>query len=227
MNECPVPARFLLGFEHLGLKKMGTDTIGNQSWTLTVVRDYKSANDNDIAEAKFAYGRTASELEDEDRCSALLPTGLMHLLTRAELTREALESGFIAEMSARPQRGEEWVCFERAAVCTHEIPGLHFGPTVAFYALEDGEEFFEMVELGMAREDTTLPLRVWLRVSEMDGGTLAWVIDSELLKGDEMHQTSLDVWFDLEEFTSMKGKEPWKRKSLSLPGPPSQPYEFR
>lgn len=206
---------------------MGTNTIGNQSWTLTTVRDYASANVNDIAQAKFAYGRTAIELEAEDRSSAKLPTGLIHLLARAELTREALESGFTTEISARSQRGEEWVCFEQAATGTRRFPGLSFGPTTAIYVVEGGEDVFEMVELCGPMDGASLPKQIWLRVSEMDHCRLAWVIDSDLLKGEEGHQMSLDHWFDIDdELTTKKGEEPMKRRALPLPGPPNEPYEF-
>tara|TARA_B100000029_G_C17504477_1_gene933934 strand:+ start:751 stop:1374 length:624 start_codon:yes stop_codon:yes gene_type:complete len=206
---------------------MGTNTIGNQSWTLTTVRDYASANVNDIAQAEFAYGRTALELEAEDRSSAKLPTGLIHLLARAELTREALESGFTTEISARSQSGEDWVCFEQAAIGTRRIPGLPFGPTIAIYVVEEGEDVFEMVELCGPRNGESLPKRIWLRVSEMDPCRLAWVIDSELLKGDEGHQMRLDHWFDIDdELNTKKGEELMERRALPLPGPPNEPYEF-
>ena len=73
---------------------MGTNTIGNQNWKLTLIRDYTVSQQNEIEYAMFGYGRTASELEDETRESAHLPTGLIHLLERSKLTSEALESGF-------------------------------------------------------------------------------------------------------------------------------------
>jgi len=206
---------------------MGTNTIGNQSWTLTTVRDYASAKVNDITQAKFTYGRTAIELENEDRDSAMLPSGLIHLLSRAELTREALESGFTTEFSARSQRGEDWVCFERTAVSTRRIPGLPFGPTMAFYVVEDGEDYFEMVELCGPKEGSSLPSRIWLRVTEMDPTRLAWVIDSDLLKAEDGHQMKLDHWMEIDDgLMTRKGEEPWKRRALPLPGPPHEPYEF-
>jgi hypothetical protein len=46
---------------------MGTNTIGNQNWKLTLIRDYTVSQKNAIEVAMFAYGRTASELEDETR----------------------------------------------------------------------------------------------------------------------------------------------------------------
>ena len=69
---------------------MGTNTIGNQNWKLTLIRDYTVSQQNEIEYAMFGYGRTASELEDETRESAHLPTGLIHLLERSKLTSEAL-----------------------------------------------------------------------------------------------------------------------------------------
>ena len=43
------------------------DTIGRQSWTLTVVRDFKSSLDEEIEWEKFYYGRTSEELEDKEK----------------------------------------------------------------------------------------------------------------------------------------------------------------
>ena len=64
---------------------MGTNTIGNQNWKLTLIRDYTVSQKNSIEVAMFAYGRTASELEDEDkRIQHHLPTGLIHLLDRSK-----------------------------------------------------------------------------------------------------------------------------------------------
>ena len=64
---------------------MSTNTIGRQSWTLTVVRDFKSSLDEDIQWEKFSYGRTSDELEDEERTPKHLPSGLVYLLTRMNL----------------------------------------------------------------------------------------------------------------------------------------------
>ena len=53
---------------------MGMNTIGRQSWTLTVVRDFKSSLDEDIEWERFRYGRTSDELDNEDRKPAFLPS---------------------------------------------------------------------------------------------------------------------------------------------------------
>ena len=46
---------------------MVTNTIGRQSWTLTIVRDFKSSLDEEIEWEKFYYGRTSEELEELPR----------------------------------------------------------------------------------------------------------------------------------------------------------------
>ena len=154
---------------------MGTDTIGNQNWKLTLIRDYTVSQKNAIEVAMFAYGRTASELEDETRESAHLPTGLIHLLDRSKLTSEALESGFTTEISTSNQDGEDWYCFTRTALAVKTLPGIPFQPTRAFYVIEDGEQFFEMIDLSCKRQETSLPLKIWMRVTEIEVDALAWL----------------------------------------------------
>lgn len=204
---------------------MGTNTIGNQNWKLTLIRDYKVSQKNEIEDAMFAYGRTASELEDETRESAHLPTGLIHLLDRTELTSEAMESGFITEISTSNQDGEDWHCFTRTALGVKTLPGIPFQPTRAFYVIEDGEQFFEMIDLSCRRQETSLPLKIWMRVIEIEVDALAWAIDSNFYLCDGGHQTTLDSWIDL-------GKQRPNRQKFSrlpplpLPGPPDEEYTF-
>jgi hypothetical protein len=204
---------------------MGTNTIGNQNWKLTLIRDYKVSQKNEIEDAMFAYGRTASELEDETRESAHLPTGLIHLLDRTELTSEAMESGFITEISTSNQDGEDWHCFTRTALGVKTLPGIPFQPTRAFYVIEDGEQFFEMIDLSCRRQETSLPLKIWMRVIEIEVDALAWAIDSNFYSCDGGHQSTLDSWIDL-------GKHGTNRQNFSklpplpLPGPPDEEYTF-
>ena len=204
------------------MRNMGTNTIGRQSWTLTAVRDFKSTLDEDIEWEKFSYGRTSDELEQEERMPAYLPSGLVYLLARANLTSQALESGFVTEMSSYPKIGEEWVCFDRIVISSLLPP---FGPTVARYAVEDGEDSIEVVELMCSGE--SLPAKLWLRVVELDFNAIAWLIESELSVGKHKGQTTLDDWCEIGEVTRLARNKPWKRKQLPLPGPPKEPYKFR
>ena len=205
---------------------MGTNTIGNQNWKLTLIRDYTVSQQNEIECTMFAYGRTASELEDETRESAHLPTGLIHLLERTKLTSEALESGFTTEISTSTQDGEDWHCFTRTASAVKTLPGIPFQPTRAFYVIEDGEQFFEMIDLSCISQETTLPLKIWLRVIEIEADALAFAIDSNFYSCDGGHQTTLDVWIDFgsnqPNINDSSNKIP-----LPLPGPPDEPYKFR
>ena len=200
---------------------MGTNTIGRQSWTLTAVRDFKSALDEDIEWEEFSYGRTSDELEEEDRRTAFLPSGIVYLLVRANLASEALESGFVTEMCSYPKNGEEWVCFERIVLSSIHPP---FGPTIARYAVEDGEDSVEMIQL---RCGESLPKKLWLRVVELDPSTMAWLIDSDLSLGKHKGQSTLDDWCEIGEVTRNARNKPWKRQQLALPGPPSKSYKFR
>ena len=205
---------------------MGTDTIGNQNWKLTLIRDYTVSQKNAIEVAMFAYGRTASELEDETRESAHLPTGLIHLLDRSKLTSEALESGFTTEISTSNQDGEDWYCFTRTALAVKTLPGIPFQPTRAFYVIEDGEQFFEMIDLSCKRQETSLPLKIWMRVIEIEIDALAWAIDSKFYSCDGGHQTTLDTWIDLGPHVDNCNNSN-KMPPLPLPGPPDEPYKFR
>ena len=200
---------------------MGTNTIGRQSWTLTAVRDFKSALDEDIEWEEFSYGRTSDELEEEDRRTAFLPSGILYLLVSANLTSEALESGFVTEMCSYPKSGDGWVCFERIVLSSIHPP---FGPTIARYAVEDGEDSVEMIQL---RCGESLPKKIWLRVVELDPSTMAWLIDSNLSLGKTKDQSTLDDWCDIGEVTRNARNKPWERKQLNLPGPPSKSYKFR
>ena len=174
----------------------------------------------------FGYGRTASELEDETRESAHLPTGLIHLLERSKLTSEALESGFTTEISTSIQDGRDWHCFTRTALAVKKLPGIPFQPTRAFYVIEDGEQFFEMIDLSCISQETTLPLKIWLRVIEIEADALAFAIDSNFYSCDGGHQTTLDAWIDFgsnqPNINDSSNKIP-----LPLPGPPDEPYKFR
>ena len=205
---------------------MGTNTIGNQNWKLTLIRDYTVSQKNEIEDAMFAYGRTASELEDKTRESAHLPTGLIHLLDRTELTSEALESGFTTEISTSNQDGEDWHCFTRTALAVKTLPGIPFQPIRAFYVIEDGEQFFEMIDLSCRRQETSLPLKIWIRVIEIEVDALAWAIDSDFYSCDGGHQTTLDTWIDLGSHLANCNNST-KMPPLPLPGPPDEPYEFR
>jgi hypothetical protein len=204
---------------------MGTNTIGNQNWKLTLIRDYTVSQKNEIEDAMFAYGRTASELEDDTRESAHLPTGLIHLLDRSKLTSEALESGFTTEISTSNQDGEDWHCFTRTALAVKTLPGIPFQPTRAFYVIEDGEQFFEMIDLSCRSQETSLPLKIWMRVIEIEVDALAWAIDSNFYSCDGGHQTTLDSWIDLGKH-GLNQQKFSKLPPLPLPGPPDEEYTF-
>ena len=128
---------------------MGMNTIGRQSWTLTVVRDFKSSLDEDIEWERFRYGRTSDELENEDRKPAFLPSGLIYLLNRANLVAETLETGFVAELCSFDSNGFDCVCIERIDFISI-LPPL--GQTVATYIVVNGIDAIECVVLSCCGE---------------------------------------------------------------------------
>ena len=106
------------------------------------------------------------------------------------------------------------------------LPGIPFQPIRAFYVIEDGEQFFEMIDLSCRRQETSLPLKIWMRVIEIEVDALAWAIDSDFYSCDGGHQTTLDTWIDLEPHVAICNNST-KMPPLPLPGPPDEPYEFR
>ena len=115
---------------------MGTN-IGRQTWTLTVMEHLPE-------EEKFDWGRNTYELLDDERPPKFLPSGLVHLLVRYGIISEAMETGFVVEISSRARPLREWVCFERMAIGNRDSRP---GPKVGHYAVSGGTESFEMIEV--------------------------------------------------------------------------------
>jgi hypothetical protein len=206
---------------------MSKDTISKTTWTLTVIRDYESGMTGEIEEAKFAYGRTSNEMSNECRYRLKLPTGLIHLLKRAKLSEEALETGFMIEMTGSPQKEDDWELCKFTISAMQPIPGIGVGPVRGLYAVEGSASVFEMVDLAPPFEQSRLPKQLWLRVSELPEPTLAWVLSQEFLKGGDTEQMSLHAWFDFGDAKPKQDDEDGEDTALPLPGPSSKSYVFR
>ena len=205
---------------------MSRDTIAKTKWTLTVIRDYESGTTDEIEEAKFAFGRTSNEMSNECRYRLKLPTGLIHLLKRAKLSEEALETGFMIEMTGSPQKEDDWELCKFTISAMQPIPGIGVGPVRGLYVVEDSESVFEMVDLAPPCEQSRLPKQLWLRVSELPEPTLAWVLSQEFLKGGDTEQMSLHAWFDFGDAKPKQADEDGEDKALPLPVPSSKAYDF-
>jgi len=205
---------------------MSRDTIAKTKWTLTVIRDYKSGTTDEIEEAKFAFGRTSTEMCDECRCRLKLPSGLVHLLQRAKLREEALETGFMIEMTGSPQKEDDWELCKFTISAMQPIPGIGVGPVRGLYVVEDSESVFEMVDLAPPYAPSSLPTKLWVRVSELPEPTLAWVLSKEYLDGGETEQLTLHAWTDFGDAKPKQADEDGEDKALPLPGPSSKAYDF-
>ena len=205
---------------------MSRDTIAKTTWTLTVIRDYESGTTDEIEEAKFAFGRTSTEMRDECRCRLKLPSGLVHLLQRAKLSEEALETGFMIEMTGSPQKEDDWELCKFTISAMQPIPGMGVGPVRGLYVVEDSESVFEMVDLAPPCAPPSLPTKLWVRVSELPAPTLAWVLSKEYLDGGDTEQMSLHAWFDFGDAKPKQADEDGEDKALPLPGPSSKAYDF-
>ena len=206
---------------------MSKDTITKTTWTLTVIRDYESGMNDEIEEAKFAFGRTSNEMSNECRYRLKLPTGLIHLLKRAKLSEEALETGFMIEMTGSPQKEDDWELCKFTISAMQPIPGMGVGPVRGLYVVEDSESVFEMVDLAPPCAPPSLPTKLWVRVSELPAPTLAWVLSKEYLDGGDTEQMSLHAWFDFGDAKPKQADEDGEDKALPLPGPSSKSYVFR
>ena len=205
---------------------MSRDTIAKTKWTLTVIRDYESETTDEIEEAKFAFGRTSTEMCDECRCRLKLPSGLVHLLQRAKLREEALETGFMIEMTGSPQKEDDWELCKFTISAMQPIPGIGVGPVRGLYVVEDSESVFEMVDLAPPCAPPSLPTKLWVRVSELPAPTLAWVLSKEYLDGGETEQLTLHAWTDFGDAKPKQADEDGEDKALPLPGPSSKAYDF-
>ena len=198
---------------------MGMNTVGTHTWTLTMVRS-KPGRDEEVEEEEFGWGRTTYELLDEERPAKFLPSGLVYLLQRAGIVTEAMETGFVTEISSKPKPLREWVCFERLAIGNRDSRP---GPKVGYFAVSGGCESFEMIEVFYAEE---LPKKIWLRAVELDLRRLGWLVDSGLMERREKVQATLDEWCVIEN-TNWGANEPiHKRERIILPGPPGEEIGF-
>ena len=199
---------------------MDRDPTAKLTWTVTLVPDVDDANFGDIDRTAFHYGRTHNEI-DENSVPLPLSTGLRHVLKESEMVEQALESGFVVEMCSAPQgRDEGWFCFPLAMIGKDENR-LPFTIERGVYVDEESTSSVEMIHVNPCCP-SKLPGTVWVRVIELPGHTLAWVLDSGLLATEGGVQTSLHDFFDI-------GSAPEQAdptNTLPLPGPPDQPYRF-
>ena len=202
---------------------------------MSLVRDY-SPTAKKIEAATFYFGRDLDELvprtspmgrllalskeetsEDgyRNREVRKLPTGLISLLGSAGLTDNALEAGFLVEMTrSKPGLEASWVRFVRLAegvAMERSVFGGRERCTRVAYVESGTTNSMEFVPLD---PHEPMPPSIWARVTELPDEIMEGVIAEEILSQSGGSQTTLDEFMDLglEKLHS-------RARVLVLPGP--------
>jgi len=196
---------------------MRRNTTTTLTWTLTVIPEVDAPPLDHIDHASFRYGRTNDELESPHwEKSSPMPSGILHVVKESELEGDALETGFVIEMSSRrKQKSKGWFMFQCALLCSKKGRFSRRG----VYVCAETANSMEMMNLSCC-PPKKLPKAIWVRTLPLPEQTLAWVLSSAL-RGSDLTQMGLSDFSDLGILPT-----PPPGKPLALPGPPNDPYEF-
>ena len=190
----------------------------SKNWGLTCVRNYSpSAKSIDVA--TFYFGRDMDELNPDSRASRVermiavsredsiqapnilddvrkLPSGIISMLDLANLTEEALESGFHIDMTSQNPGSESgWTKLIMLADGSEKRRGI-FGRTChqkrVCYMETDSESTMEFIPLAPEK----MPKVLWAKVTEIPPSILAGILAENILDS-EPQQTTLDEFADL------------------------------
>lgn len=195
---------------------MSRNTTTTITWTLTVIPEADGPVRDSMDHASFRYGRTNDEME-RPHLAAFdpMPSGILHVVKESELEGDALETGFVIEMSShRKQKSKGWFMFQCALLGSKK--GRY---KRGVYVCAETANSMEMMNLSCC-PPKELPKAIWIRVSALPEKTLAWILSSPLKESDSI-QMGLGDFSDLGDLPT-----PPLGKPLALPGPPSSPYEF-
>ena len=186
-------------------------------WSLTVIRDGKQDYTHVLCDANFKYGRTAEELSVFD--VKRLPSGLIQLVEEHpfNLYEEALETGFVVEMTKYGSKMGGWMKFTAAIKMTSLNP---LESPRGLYSNEIGSTI-QFMRVGCPNDSTKLPNVIWIRVKELPLNYLAWACDNGVLTGADSYQMKLDAWTDLPLLDN-----PEQIPTLILPGPSDNILQF-
>jgi len=195
---------------------MSRNTITTLTWTLTVIPEVGTPTPSSIDHASFHYGRTNDEIATPYRADVKsLPSGILHVVKESEIGGNALETGFVLEISSHhKQKAEGWFTFHCVLLASKR---RRFRRGV--YVCAETANSMEMMNLSCC-PPKELPKAIWVRASALPEKTLAWVLSSSLKKSDST-QMSLSDFSDLGPLPLPASQPP-----LVLPGPPNSPYEF-
>ena len=194
---------------------MSRNTTTTLTWTLTAIPEAGALAPGSIDHASFHYGRTNDEMESPLWADVKsLPSGILHVVKESEHEGNALETGFVIEISShRKQKAEGWFQFHCALLVSKR--GRY---RRGVYVCAETANSMEMMNRSCC-PPKELPKAIWVRVSALPEKTLAWVLSSSL-RGDS-NQTNLSDFSDLGDLPPPPPSRP-----LALPGPPNDPYEF-
>ena len=195
---------------------MSRNTTTTLTWTLTVIPEVGTPAPDSIDHASFRYGRTNDEMESPGWADVKsLPSGILHVVKESEIEGNALETGFVIEMSSHhKQKSEGWFTFQCALLASKGGRSRR-----GVYVCAETANSMEMMNLSCC-PPKELPKAIWVRASELPEKTLAWVLSSSLKESDST-QMSLSDFSDLGPLPPPASPSP-----LVLPGPPNSPYEF-
>jgi len=200
---------------------MSIRTTNRGTWTLTLLRDGKDAQTNDINQAKFHYGRQTEELEKSS--SLTIPDALITLLRHSEIESEAIESGFLVEFSIFQQTHFDWVPFSLATHSKFTFSGeWGFRRPRGLYTGPFNGCSFELVNCSSPCNPKKLPETIWIRVTELPTQTIAWALDNAIFEEDLPRQMTLELWTN----DTVSYEPRFSRNELALPGPSDKIYKF-
>jgi len=192
-------------------------------WSLTLFRDGEQGDVGNLVEARFRYGRWASEVEETS--PRTLPSGVIRAIEFARIHDEALETGFELQMSLHGSLENGWLPYDTALSVTTEF-GHRWKSPRYLYVSQDDDSSLNMIQIGslfcgdLSREP---PRKLWIRARELPLRETVWALENEIFEGSDLDQSqmTLEMWVELPEKKPVK-----KTPELSLPGPPSDSYGF-
>ena len=200
---------------------MSRKPIVTNVWTLTIFRSGGYAQESNVENAIFAFGRKTEEIEFHQKQN--LPTGIIQILKESNLVDEALESGFVLELSKTKINTAGWFEFDRIFFSTKRksCHGMGHWSQRASFGSVVGSGSFEMIPVDWSLSE--LPQKIWMRAVPLTENRLAWVLGrGDILNSEPNEQSTLDDYFELGKIIPNQKKI----DVINLPGPPEKPYHF-
>ena len=194
-------------------KKSGLSMV----WTLTVLRHGAQGEIEELEKTEFRYARTKDELEWSTE--KVLPQPLVAMLRQGDLEGDAMETGFIIQMSRLQCPEEGWRLFEMLAGDVSWSMHREGGPR-SVYAVGGSPGSVEFVDTNCCSFYNKLPERIWMRIIPLPISVVAWAFSNGIYECADGVQMTLDDWAEMPPRILEKDKE------LALPGPSDRQYSF-